>query len=344
MEKDLLYIKRTFDLAENGRGKVSPNPMVGCVIVKNDKIISEGFHQIYGGPHAEVNAINAVNDKEQLKDATLYVNLEPCSHFGKTPPCADLIIQYPFERVVVCNSDPNPLVSGKGIEKIKSAGIKVSEGVLYEEGRKLNARFFTYMEKKRPYVILKWAETEDGFIAREDLTSKWISNDLSRKLVHKWRAEEDAIIVGANTVLCDNPRLNVRDWQGKNPLRVFIDNDLKVPSTFNLFDGSQPTVCYNKIKSEKSAGLEYVSLKEGRDGISFILEDLYSRKIQSLIVEGGRKLLTSFIDSGNWDEIRVFKSKNIFEKGIAAPEFKGRLIEEQGIDNDQLLIYKNPRE
>ena len=215
-----IYMHRALELARNGAGKVSPNPMVGCVIVHNGTIIGEGWHQQFGGPHAEPNAIAAVNNQELLKDATLYVTLEPCAHFGKTPPCAHLIIEKQIPRVVVCNLDPNPLVAGKGIKLLKDAGIEVKTGILAQEGAFLNRRFFTYINHKRPFIILKWAETADGFVARENYDSKWISNALSRKLVHKWRTEEDAILVGKNTALYDNPQLTSRDWEGKNPISV----------------------------------------------------------------------------------------------------------------------------
>lgn len=343
LNKEMLYMRRALDLAVRGRGAVSPNPMVGCVIVKNDLIIGEGFHERYGGPHAEVNAIGSVADKNVLTGSTLYVSLEPCAHHGKTPPCADLIVQYPFHKVVVCNHDPNPMVAGKGIKKIKEAGIQVAEAVLEQEGRLLNKRFFTFMEKRRPFIILKWAETEDGFIAREDSTSKWISNEWSRKWVHKWRTEEDAILVGTNTALCDNPKLNVRDWAGRDPLRIFIDKDLKVLPDAFLLDRSQQTICYNTVKDEVLQNLEYVKTRNEKESVvRFILEDLYKRKVQSLIVEGGAKLLNSFIHEGLWDEIRLFRSPVRFGKGISAPRFTGALSGSEKIAGDELLIYKNP--
>jgi len=215
-----LYMRRALELAVKGRGKVSPNPMVGCVIVKNESIIGEGWHKQYGQAHAEVNAINEVSDKSLLTGADLYVTLEPCAHHGKTPPCANLVAQYAFRKVYICNVDPNPLVAGKGLEIIQKAGIQTETGILEEDGKRLNARFFTFMQQNRPYIILKWAETGDGFIARNDYSSKWISGNLSRQLVHKWRAEEDAIMVGTNTARYDNPALNVRDWTGTNPTRI----------------------------------------------------------------------------------------------------------------------------
>jgi len=338
---DELFVRRTFDLALQGRGKVSPNPLVGCVIEKNGKIIGEGFHQQFGGPHAEVNAINSVPNKEELNGATLYVNLEPCSHYGKTPPCANLIIQYPFKKVVICNLDSNPLVAGKGIKIISDAGIHVDQGILENEGRKLNVRFFTFMEKKRPYIILKWAETEDGFIARKDYSSKWISNVYSRKLVHKWRSEEDAVMIGTNTALCDNPKLNVRDWQGRDPIRIYIDKNLKVGENSFLRDGSQKTICYNLLQNQSLPNQEFVKIDPTSDTLSFILKDLYEKKIQSVIVEGGTKLLQYFIDSNSWDEARVFTSKVKFGDGIKSPAFHGNIGYVEDVDGDKLTIYNS---
>ena len=231
------------------------------------------------------------------------------------------------------------MVSGKGIKKIQAAGITVKVGVLKEEGSELNKRFFTFMEKNRPYIILKWAETSDGFIAREDFSSKWISDEYSRTVVHKWRSEEDAIMVGTNTVICDNPRLNVRSWNGRDPLRVFIDGKLKVSSSAFLLDRTQNTLCYNFLKSEALENLEYVKIEAG-DVIHSIVDDLHSRKIQSLLVEGGAKLLNQFIQLGLWDEVRLFKSGATFEKGIKSPEFKGDLMVRESIVSDELFIYK----
>lgn len=340
VKTDELFMSRALELAQRARGQVSPNPMVGCVIVTEGKIISEGYHQRYGGPHAEVEAINALKNKTLLKGADIYVNLEPCSHFGKTPPCADLIASLPFKRLIIANKDSNPLVAGKGIQKIKEAGIEVVENVLAKEGRLLNERFFAFMEKKRPYIILKWAQTTDKFIARKDYSSKWISNDLSRKLVHKWRSEEDAIMVGTNTVLYDNPRLNVREWSGKQPVRIFIDKELKLKKDYHVFDQSQETICFNLKKNENQRNLSYVQVSQEKF-LEDILAELYQRKIQSLFVEGGKVLLETFIQAGLWDEIRLFKSSQRFNEGISSPEFKGTLVEEDRIESDILQVYKN---
>jgi diaminohydroxyphosphoribosylaminopyrimidine deaminase/5-amino-6-(5-phosphoribosylamino)uracil reductase len=339
-EMDEKFIRRTFELADKGRGLVSPNPMVGCVIVKDDKIVSEGFHKKYGEAHAEVEAINAIEDKNLFNGATLYVNLEPCAHFGKTPPCADLIAKFPFKKVVICNLDPNPLVSGKGIEKIKAAGIEVEEGILSAAGRVFNRRFFTFIEKKRPYVILKWAETADGFVAKDDYSSKWISNENSRKLVHKWRSEEDSVMVGTNTAIYDNPKLNVRDWEGRDPIRIILDKNLRIPQTSFVYDKTQRTIFYNSIKEEVVDGIEYAKIKEAISLSGFLVGDLHVKNIQSVMIEGGARLLNEFIQTGLWDEIRIFKSKEVFEKGIESPGFSGKKILSKMIEDDELCIYR----
>jgi diaminohydroxyphosphoribosylaminopyrimidine deaminase / 5-amino-6-(5-phosphoribosylamino)uracil reductase len=334
-----LFMKRVFELASIGRGDVSPNPMVGSVVVHAGKIIGEGWHKKYGGPHAEVNAIRSVDDKSVLKESTVYVNLEPCSHFGKTPPCADMLIAHQVKKVVVANLDSNPLVAGQGMEKLRQAGIDVVVGILDKEGRDFNRRFFTYIEKQRPYIILKWAQTSDGFIARENYDSKWISNEYSRQLVHQWRAEEDAVLVGMKTALHDNPKLNVRDWSGRNPTRVVIDRFLSLPQTLNLFDGSQPTFCYNVIKDDVHANLCLKRIAQ-ENFIENMLEDLRQEKIQSLIIEGGAQTLKLFIEAGLWDEARIFIGKRSFGKGISAPKIAGSLASHRILDGDILNIYK----
>ncbi|HSF55888.1 MAG TPA: bifunctional diaminohydroxyphosphoribosylaminopyrimidine deaminase/5-amino-6-(5-phosphoribosylamino)uracil reductase RibD [Algoriphagus sp.] len=331
-------MRRALELAECGRGSVSPNPMVGCVIVHGEKIIGEGFHQIFGGPHAEVNAVNSVENQELLNEATAYVTLEPCAHWGKTPPCANLLVEKGLKKVVIAAVDSNPLVGGKGIKILKKAGIEVETGVLENEARWQNRRFFTQIEKQRPYVILKWAQTQDGFVARENYSSKWISGTQSRQLVHKWRAEEDAILVGKNTALYDNPRLNVRDWVGKNPMRIVLDSNCELPASLHLFDQSIPTICYNSKKSESEENLDFVNL--GRNFSIFdILKDLNSRKVQSLIVEGGSGVLSRFIESGLWDEARVFTGNAKFETGIPAPVLNQNPSETLTIGEDILNVY-----
>ncbi len=336
-------MNRAMELALSGRGVVSPNPMVGCVIVHQDQIIGEGYHTRFGEPHAEVNAIHAVKDKTLLKEATLYVSLEPCSHFGKTPPCADYIIKNELKKVVVANLDTNPLVSGKGLQKIRNAGIEVQVGLMEKEGKNLNKRFFTFMQQMRPFIILKWAETADGFIARENYDSQWISNSLSRKLVHKWRSEEDAVMVGTNTAFYDNPKLNVRDWTGRNPIRIVIDRNLRLLTTkgqeLNLFDRSQPTICYNLIKDEVSPNVEFVKLKE-KSFLIQMMENLYAKRIQSVVVEGGSALMNALLENNLWDEIRVFRTTHCFEKGVKAPPIKGLLFDRDNLQGDELWIYR----
>lgn len=333
-----LFMRRALELAEWGMGNVSPNPMVGCVIVHGEKIIGEGYHQKFGGPHAEVHAVNSVKNQELLRDATAFVTLEPCAHWGKTPPCANLLVEKGLKKVVIASVDSNPLVGGKGIEILKKAGIEVETGVLENEARWQNRRFFTQIEKQRPYVILKWAQTQDGFVARENYSSKWISGTQSRQLVHKWRAEEDAILVGKNTALYDNPILNVRDWVGKNPVRIVLDSNCELSEGLHLFDKSIPTICYNSKKSESRENLDFADL--GRNfSILDILKDLNSRKVQSLIVEGGSSVLSRFIESGLWDEARVFTGKARFKSGIQAPVLNQIPTETLTIDEDILNMY-----
>ena len=340
MDRNVQFMRRALELAEWGRGRVSPNPMVGCVIVHGDLIIGEGYHQQYGGAHAEPNAVNSVYHPALLKEATVYVTLEPCAHFGKTPPCAQLLIEKQVQKVVVAVKDPNPLVAGKGIQMLREAGIEVEVGVLEKEAAALNKRFFTQIQKKRPYVILKWAQTKDGFVARGDYSSKWISNAHSRQLVHRWRAEEDAIMVGTKTAYYDNPRLNTRDWEGKNPVRIVIDKKLTLDNNLHLFDHSQPTICYNLEKEDTEENLSFVKLNQDF-GIQDILDDLRHRNIQSLIVEGGSFLLQTFISEELWDEARVFIGDTRFGNGIPAPLFNQKPEAMRNIMGDLLCIYRN---
>ncbi|WP_460672951.1 bifunctional diaminohydroxyphosphoribosylaminopyrimidine deaminase/5-amino-6-(5-phosphoribosylamino)uracil reductase RibD [Larkinella ripae] len=334
---------RALQLARLGRGHVSPNPMVGCVIVHNQRIIGEGWHRQYGGPHAEVNAVRSVADESLLPESTVYVTLEPCSHFGKTPPCADLLIEKKVRKVIVCNDDPNPLVAGQGLAKLRAAGIAVETGLLAAEGRDLNRRFFTFIERQRPYLILKWAETADGFMAPGNLRPIPISGLLSRQLVHHWRTEEDAFLIGTNTARYDNPQLNVRLWSGRNPVRIVIDKHLTLPPSLHLFDGSQPTLVYSTVppKVEKSGLITSVALNPDADFLEQLFADLYERKIQSVVAEGGAVLLESLLARGLWDEIRVFKSRNVLGEGLAAPKIRGRLMESERIGDDWLMTYRN---
>ena len=338
------YMKRCLQLAAKGMGNVAPNPMVGCVIVYQDKIIGEGYHQKYGEAHAEVNAINAVEDKELLKNATLYVNLEPCAHYGKTPPCADLIIEHKIHYVIIGSIDTNSLVAGKGIEKLAKAGIDVKIGVLEKECKELNKRFFTFYDKKRPYITLKWAQTKNGFIDNkrtEDTIGKalQITNLESKKLVHKWRSEEQAIMVGTNTALLDNPQLTVREVNGKNPLRITIDKWLRIPKSSHLFDKSTPTLVFTAVDTPSVNNLEFVKIDFDNDVIMQISNELYKRNIQSLIVEGGELLLKSFIESNCWDEARVFISDITIGRGVNAPILNGNPVSKENIKDDKLWIY-----
>jgi len=335
MTPDELFMQRTFDLARLGIGSVSPNPRVGCVIAYDGKIIGEGWHQKFGEAHAEVNAINSVKDKSLLKKSIAYVNLEPCSHFGKTPPCVDLLIRHKIKKVVIANLDTNPLIAGSGIKKLKDAGIEVAIGILEKEGRELNKRFFTFVEKQRPYIILKWAQTADGFVAQKNFESKWISNDLSRQLVHKWRSEEDAVLVGTRTASHDDPSLTVRDWTGRNPVRIVFDRFLRLNERLQLFDKKTKTICYNVLKHEEHKNLLLIRVGE-ENFINEIIHDLYKQKIQSVIVEGGSQTLQLFIESKMWDEARVFTSPRTFGEGIAAPKIQGTLRAHQYIDSDLL--------
>ncbi|MBL0742255.1 bifunctional diaminohydroxyphosphoribosylaminopyrimidine deaminase/5-amino-6-(5-phosphoribosylamino)uracil reductase RibD [Chryseolinea lacunae] len=334
---DEVFMQRALELATLGRGHVSPNPLVGSVIVHEGKIIGEGWHRKYGEAHAEVNAVNSVDNKSLLPESTVYVNLEPCSHFGKTPPCADMLIHHRVKKVVVANLDSNPLVSGEGVKKLRAAGIEVITGILDKQGHALNRAFFTVMNHQRPFIVLKWAETADGFIARENYDSKWISHALSRQLVHKWRTELDAILVGSKTAAHDNPQLNVRDWTGRNPVRVVIDRFLKLSSSLHVFDGSQKTIRYNVLKHEEHPNLSLVRLDE-ENFLAEIVKDLHRQKIQSVLVEGGAHLLQLFIDAGLWDEARIFQSPRSFGKGIAAPVLHGVQTGQYVLEPDTLRV------
>lgn len=340
------YMQRCIELAQKGKKDVAPNPMVGCVIVHDSNIIGEGYHQKYGEAHAEVNAINSVKNKNLLKKATLYVNLEPCSHFGKTPPCADLIIEHKIPYVVIGTIDSHAKVCGQGIAKLIKAGIDVKTGIMENECKELNKRFFTFHEKKRPYIILKWAQTSDGFIDaernHENQQALKITNEQSNLLSHEWRSHEQAIMVGKNTALLDNPRLTTRNVAGKNPLRITTDKNLNIHKDYYLLDKSTPTLIFTSIEKHSENNLEYVKIDFDKAIIPQILNVLYSKNIQSLIVEGGYNVLKSFISEGYWDEARIFISEQKIHKGINSPEINGKLISKETIENDTLMIYSNP--
>lgn len=340
-EQDEKYMQQCIKLASAGFGQVAPNPMVGCIVVAGGKIIGKGYHEKYGDPHAEVQAINSVKNKSQLQGATLYVSLEPCSHHGKTPPCTNLIIKSGISRVVVGAKDTNADVSGGGKAKLEEAGVDVVMDVLENECREQNKRFFSHVEGKRPYVILKWAQTSNGFIAEKKNKQTWITGADSVRLNHKWRAEEQSILIGTNTALADNPRLTAREYKGKNPVRVVLDRNLRLPQDLNLFDRSVATLVCNEIKGFHYESLEYVKMNFGKNLVSHILRELYKRNLQSVIVEGGGQLLNAFIADGIWDEARVFTGPVEFQKGIDAPALGIDPFEIEAIGEDELKYYKN---
>lgn len=341
------YMQRCIDLALMGAGKVSPNPMVGCVVVHENKIIGEGYHQRFGESHAEVNAINDVFAKhgeeagQLLKNATAYVTLEPCAHFGKTPPCADLLVKHQLKRVVIGNTDPFDGVNGKGIEKLKNAGIEVISGVLDKKCAAVNRRFFTRIKEHRPYFILKWAQTANGFFAPKNQSQQWISGPQAKILTHQWRSEEDAILVGKNTVLADNPQLNTREVEGKNPIRIVIDKNLSIPLDHHIFNNAAKTIILNEVKTDVVNNIHYVQMEDMHFYLpQKIAYQLYLMDIQSVIIEGGANILQQFIAANLWDEARIFTSTTKWEDGLKAPQITGEIIEETAIGNDELKIIK----
>ncbi len=339
-----MYMKRCLELATNGLGSVAPNPMVGAVIVYKDKIIGEGFHEHFGEAHAEVRAVEDAlqnNSASLLSQSTLYVSLEPCSHTGKTPPCTQLIINKQFKRVVIACEDPFEKVQGRGIKLLREAGLEITFPVLEKEAIYLNRRFMTHHKKKRPFVILKYAQSADHFISAliPSEEERWISNIYSRKLVHRWRSEEQAVMVGTHTARVDDPALTLRDWPGNQPLRAVLDRKLSLPPQLKLFDRSVPTLVFNELKDEKEENLEYIRLDFTLRLIPQILHQFYQRSIQSIIIEGGQKLLQSFIDENAWDEARIFSTEKVLKNGLSAPVFKGHLISSHRIANDLLKIY-----
>jgi len=347
VNKQEKYIRRCIELARNGFGSTYPNPMVGSVIVYQDKIIGEGWHKKAGEPHAEVNAVRSVKDKSLLKKATIYVSLEPCSHFGKTPPCCDLIIENEIPNVVVGTVDPNEKVAGNGIKKLVAAGVNVTVGVLEDECNELNKRFFTFHQKKRPYIILKWAESQDGFLAPEKEMNQerkpvWITNQYSRQLVHKWRSEEQAIFTGTQTVIDDNPKLNVRDWAGNNPVRVVLDQNNRIAKDSFIFDDTVKTIVFTKSETNSATeNTSFESIDFSQNIISQILNVLHQNQIQSVIIEGGLQTLQSFINEDIWDEARIFIGKTSFGKGTKAPVFLKKNATKNFIQEDELIQVRN---
>jgi diaminohydroxyphosphoribosylaminopyrimidine deaminase/5-amino-6-(5-phosphoribosylamino)uracil reductase len=327
------YMQRCIDLAKNGLGTTYPNPLVGSVIVYNDKIIGEGWHRKAGEPHAEVNAINSVKNQSLLSQSTIYVSLEPCSHFGKTPPCSELIISKNIPNIVIGTIDPFAQVSGAGIQKLKDAGRNVTVGILENECNQLNKRFFTFHTQKRPYIILKWAESADGYIAplrKPKQEPVWLSNVYSRQLVHKWRSEEQAILVGTQTVLDDNPSLTVRDWSGRHPIRIVLDQNNRISKESSIFDNQAQTILLSmtEIDYSKKIGVQIANF-------------LFNHGIQSVIIEGGSKTLQTFIDENIWDEARIFKGVSLLHQGIKRPQISAQYNAKEYILNDELLIFFN---
>ncbi len=344
--QDNIFMQRCLRLAENATGKTFPNPMVGSVVVYNGKIIGEGFHQKAGLPHAEVNAILSVKNKEALELSTLYVNLEPCAHVGRTPACSKLIIDSGIPRVVIGCRDSYSLVNGKGIDMLKSAAVNVTLGVLEKESRELNRRFFTYHEKKRPYIILKWARTNDGFIdfersATTPIKPNWITDEYARMLVHKWRSEEQAVMAATDTVEKDNPKLNVRDWTGEQPVRIVLDRNLRLNQNLSVFDHSQKTIVFTERNKAGEENLEFVKISFEKTFYDDFLNVLYEREIQSVFIEGGAKFLQNLIDRNYWDEAREFIGNINFKKGLKAPVVPQLPEQRKSFSGNTLLIYRN---
>lgn len=340
------FMQRCLDLALNGLGSTYPNPLVGCVIVIDGEIIGEGWHQKAGGPHAEVNAINSVKDDAMLSEATLYVNLEPCSHYGRTPPCSDLIIRKKIKKVVIGVVDSNEKVSGKGIDRLEKNGVEVVSGILEKECREINRRFFTFHEKHRPYIILKWAQSSDAYIFPDPKMVKkggpvWISNPYSRQRVHEWRSQEASILVGKNTVLQDNPRLSTRDFKGQPITRMVIDRNLSIPGDRHILDNSIDTVVFNAQKEENKGKVNFVKLDFSNNVLDQIMHYLYQQNVLSLIVEGGAYTLNKFLQADLWDEARVFSGTNEFKEGIEAPKLLLTPYKTEIILKDHLYWYRN---
>jgi diaminohydroxyphosphoribosylaminopyrimidine deaminase / 5-amino-6-(5-phosphoribosylamino)uracil reductase len=338
------FIKRCIQIASNGLGNTYPNPLVGAVLVHENKIIGEGWHHSSGNPHAEVNAINNVKDKSLIPFSTLYVTLEPCSHFGKTPPCSLLVIKKNIKKVVVGTVDNNPKVAGKGIEMLQNKGIEVILGVCEEECKALNKRFFTFNDKKRPYIILKWAKSKDNFISPNQKNNQlpfWISNEYSRILTHKWRTEEQAILVGTQTVLNDNPTLDARLWNGNNPIRVVIDANDVIDDNFNIKNNQATTLIFTKKIKENTDTISYVNYSNEDNLCELILDTLYQKGIQSVIIEGGSITLQHFINQNLWDEARIFEGNIFLNSGTKSPYISGRNSSNQTIKEDQLTILMN---
>jgi diaminohydroxyphosphoribosylaminopyrimidine deaminase/5-amino-6-(5-phosphoribosylamino)uracil reductase len=344
MNTDELYMQRCLQLARLGFGYTRPNPMVGAVIVHRHRIIGEGFHHRAGEPHAEINALASVREMELLSKSTLYVNLEPCSHYGKTPPCSEAVIRAGIPAVVIGTHDSDIRVAGNGIKRLKESGLEVRTGILPGECRELNKRFFAFHEMQRPYIILKWAQSKDGFLDRERTSAQIpparITHPHWDMLVHQWRTQEDAILVGTNTALLDNPRLSARLWKGKQPLRLVLDRQLRLTEKHHLLDPTQPTLVLNASRNDRKDNIEFKQLSF--DGtLAPLLAELYRRQVQSLIVEGGAMLLDSFLREGCWDEARVFTGTTLFGNGPKAPVPDGIITSESTFSGQVLHIYRH---
>ncbi|MBV1922613.1 MAG: bifunctional diaminohydroxyphosphoribosylaminopyrimidine deaminase/5-amino-6-(5-phosphoribosylamino)uracil reductase RibD [Flavobacteriaceae bacterium] len=340
------YMSRCIELAKKGLGNTYPNPSVGCVIVYNQNVIGEGFTSPHGSNHAEVNAIQSVEDKTLLSKASIYVTLEPCSHYGKTPPCSDLIIKHQIPTIYIGCKDDNELVAGKGIEKLQQAGCNVEVGVLEQQCKNQHRRFFTFQNKKRPYIILKWAETKDSFIApsekhRKDKKPVWITNKKSRQLVHKWRAQEHAILVGTNTVLQDNPSLTTRDWEGNTPVRIVLDKSLKITEDHSVYNKEVKTIIITEKEKSNNENLFFEMIDFSQPIAKQICTVLHKHRVISVIIEGGAKMLQTFIDENLWDEARVFIGDNEFKEGVESPTLKSAISSEENILQDKLYYYFN---
>jgi len=338
------YMKRCLELAEKGSGFVAPNPMVGCVIVCENQIIGEGYHQKYGDSHAEVNAIRSVVNPNLLQNSTLYVNLEPCSHFGKTPPCSDLIIEKKIPHVVIGCVDSNSKVAGKGIEKLKGAGIKTEVGILEKESQQLNKRFFTFHEKKRPYIVLKWAKSADGFMdidrSKGEKGIRWITTPETKKITHQWRSDEAAVMVGWKTIANDNPELTCREFQGKNPIRVIIDPYMRLDyGAYHVGDRSVKTIVLTHKKAQGDSNLQFIQPTDFT--VKDILKTLYQLEVNSILIEGGKTTIENFIHEGTWDEARILTGEILFKNGAHSPTIKGKKITEYFSGKDQITILQN---
>ena len=338
------YIKQCLDLAQRAKGHTAPNPMVGAVLVHNGRIIGEGWHHYYGADHAEVNCLKnvAAADKHLIPESTMFVNLEPCAHYGITPPCANRLVQERIKQVIIANNDPFDQVNGRGIDILNESGISVETGVLEKEGSWVNRRFFCFHKQQRPYIILKWAQTQDGYIAPADRSRLQITNADSQKLLHKWRTEEAAIMVGTTTALMDNPQLTSRLYEGRQPLRIVLDRSLKLPATYHLLDGTAPTWIINEQKEILHGNVHSVKLSFDDRLLPALLHKLYEAKILSVIVEGGAALLNSFISAGLWDEARIFTGDILLKDGIQAPVLQDETAAfTRSIDNDELQVFVN---